>query len=142
MNEYFLESLGRKVKVELDFSNYATKTDLKNVTRIDTSSFDKKTDLANLKSDVDKIDIDKFKNIPANLSNLKSKVDKLDFDILVNVPVDLVISTKGLTKDLIHKISIINGAKYFSLGIFQNYLVIIPAVKYIKHFTGTTRVES
>ena len=43
---------------------------------------------------------------------------------------------------MIDKISIINGAKYFSLGIFQNYLVIIPAVKYIKHFSGTTRVES
>ena len=44
--------------------------------------------MANLKSDVDKLDIDKFKNTPANLSNLKSKVDKLDVDILVNVPVD------------------------------------------------------
>ena len=41
MNEYFLEpnNLGRKVKIELDVSNYATKIDLKNVTGIDTSSF-------------------------------------------------------------------------------------------------------
>ena len=37
------------------------------------------------------------------------------------------ISTKGLTKDLINKFSILNGAKYFSLGIFQNYLVFTPA---------------
>ena len=36
------------------------------------------------------------------------------------------ISTKGLTKDLINKFSILNGAKYFSSGIFQNYLVFIP----------------
>ena len=49
------------------------------------------------------------------------------------------ISTKGLTKDLIHKFSILNGAKYFSLGIFQNYLVFIPANKYIKYFHATSR---
>ena len=58
MSEYFPEpkSLGANVKVELDLSNYATKTDLKN-----TSDFTKKIDLANLKSDVDKLDIDKVK---------------------------------------------------------------------------------
>ena len=52
------------------------------------------------------------------------------------------ISTKGLTKDLINKFSILNGAKYFSLGIFQNYFVFIPTKKYIKYFSGTTRIES
>ena len=41
-------------------------------------------------------------------------------------------STKGLTKDLISKFSILNGAKYFSSGIFQNYIVFIPATEYIK----------
>ena len=66
------------MKVELDLSNYATKTDLKNATGGDTSDFTKKTDLANLKSDVDKFDINKLKNVPSNLRNLKSKVDKLD----------------------------------------------------------------
>ena len=40
------------------------------------------------------------------------------------------------------KFSILNGAKYFSLGIFQNYLEFIPAQKYIKYFSGTTRIES
>ena len=49
----------------------------------------KKTDLANWKSDVDKLDIDKLKNVRSNLSNLKSIVDKLDVDKLVPVPVDL-----------------------------------------------------
>ena len=55
MTEYFPKqnSLGGNVKVELDLPNYATKTDLKNVTGVDTSSFAKKIDLANLKSDVD-----------------------------------------------------------------------------------------
>ena len=42
----------------------------------------KKINLANLKSDVDKLDIDKLKNVPTNLSNLKTKVDKLDVDKL------------------------------------------------------------
>ena len=51
------------------------------------------------------------------------------------------ISTKGLTKDLINKFSNLNGAKYFSIGIFQSYLVFIPAKKYIKYFSGTTRID-
>ena len=77
------------MKVELYLSNYGTKTDLKNKTGVDTSSFAKKTDLTNLKSDVDKLDIDKLKNVPTNLINLKSKVDKLDVDKLAPVPVDI-----------------------------------------------------
>ena len=51
--------------------------------------FAKKIDLTNLKSNVDKLDIDKLKNVPTNLSNLKSKLDKLNVDKLVHVPVDL-----------------------------------------------------
>ena len=51
--------------------------------------FAKKTSLANLKSDVDKLDIDKLKNVPTNLRNFKSKVDKVDVYKLVPVPVDL-----------------------------------------------------
>ena len=47
-------------------------------TGVDTSGFAKKADLAHLKSDIDKLDLDKLKNVPSNLSNLKSKVDKLD----------------------------------------------------------------
>ena len=77
------------MRVELNLSNYATKADFKNATGVDTSDFAKKTDLANLKSDVDKLDIDKLKNVPSNLSKLKSKVDKLDVDKLVPAPVDL-----------------------------------------------------
>ena len=78
MIEYFPESKssGGRLEVELDLPNYATKVDLKNTTGIDKSKFAKKVDLANLKSDVDKLDIDKLKNVPKNLSNLKNKVDK------------------------------------------------------------------
>ena len=85
MSKYspLLKSSGGRVKVELDLSNYATKADLRNATIVDTSKFAKKVELAKLKSDVDKLDIDKFKNVPTNLSNLKSKVDKLYVDKLV-----------------------------------------------------------
>ena len=48
---------------------------------------------------------------------------------------------QGLTKDFINKISIFNEAKYFSSGIFQNYLVFIPAKKHIKYFSCTTRID-
>ena len=96
------------MKVELDLSNYATKTDLKNATGIDTSSFAKKVDLANLKSNVDKLDIDKLKNVPTNLSNLKSKVDKLDVDKLIPAPVDLSKLSDGV-KNYVIKIDLYNA---------------------------------
>ena len=43
---------------------------------------------------------------------------------------------------MIHEFSIFNEAKYLSLGIFQNYLLLIPTRKYIKYFSGTTRIDS
>ena len=91
MSECFPEpkSSGRRVKVEIDFSNYPTKSDLKNVAGVDTSTFAKNDDLASLKSNLVKLDIDKLKNVPTNLNNLKSKVDKLDVDKLVPVSVNL-----------------------------------------------------
>ena len=97
------KSLGANVKIELDLSNYAAKTDLKNATGIDTSSFAKNPDLANLKSDVDELDIDNLKNVPTNLSNLKSKVDKLDVDKLVIVAVDLSKLSDVVKNDVVKK---------------------------------------
>ena len=72
MSEYFLEpkSFGRRVKVELDLTNYVTKADLKNATGVDKSKFTNIVDLASLKSNADKLDIGKLKNMPTNLSNL------------------------------------------------------------------------
>ena len=55
-------------------SNYATKTDLKNATHVDTSSFALKPNLANLKSEVDKLDFDKLGPVPADLSKLSDVV--------------------------------------------------------------------
>ena len=76
------------LKVDLDVPNYETKRCLKNATGADKAE---KTDLANFKSDVDKLDTDKLKNVPSKfvLSNLKSKVDQLTFDKLVLALADL-----------------------------------------------------
>ena len=54
-------------------SNYATRADLKKVTGVDTSKFARNFDLENLKSNVDKLDSDKLKNVPSNLSNLSKR---------------------------------------------------------------------
>ena len=65
MNNFQNQNIfGKRIKVELDLSNYATKTDLKNATGVDTSKFAKRVDLANLKFSVDKLDIDQLKNVP------------------------------------------------------------------------------
>ena len=65
------------------------KSRFKNATGVDTSKFAKKTDLANIKSDVEKLDIYKLQYFSSNFRNLKSKVDKQDTDKLVPAPVDL-----------------------------------------------------
>ena len=102
MSEYFreLKSSGGRVNVKLDLSNYATKADSKKATGVDISKFAKKFDLATLKSNVDKLDIDKLKNVPTNLSNLKIKVDKLVFDKLVPIPVDVSKLSDVVKKDV------------------------------------------
>ena len=69
MSEYLTKTkfLGGNVMVVLDLSNYATKSELKNSTVVDIYKFAEKMDLSNLKSDVDKLDIDKLKNVPSGL---------------------------------------------------------------------------
>ena len=92
MSHYFPEpyrTFGRDINVKVYLSNYATKKDIKNVTHVDTSSFALKTNVANLKAEVDKLDIGKLGSLPNNLSILKTKVDKLDIDKLAPVPTDL-----------------------------------------------------
>ena len=77
MSQYFskpFRSFGGNINVKVDLSNYATKTDLKNVTHFDTSSFALKTNLASLKTEVDKLDIDKLVPVPITLSKLGNLV--------------------------------------------------------------------
>ena len=68
------KSSSNNVKVELDLTNYATKTDLKNITHVDVSSFASKTNLAALKTEVDKIDVDRLKTTPINVAKLSNVV--------------------------------------------------------------------
>ena len=78
MSQYFPKPFnshfGDSIKVNIDLSNYATKTDLKSVTHVDTSSFALKTNLTNLKTEVDKLEIDKLAPVPADLSKLRDVV--------------------------------------------------------------------
>ena len=77
MIQYFpkpFRSFGGNINVKVDLSNYATKTDLKNVTHVDTSSFALKTNLASLKTEVDKLDIDKLTPVPVDCSKLSDVV--------------------------------------------------------------------
>ena len=69
------KSSSNNVIVELDLTNYATKTDLKNITHTDVSSFSSKTNLAALKTEVDKIDADKLKTVPVDLAKLSNAVN-------------------------------------------------------------------
>ena len=77
MSQYFLkpyEPFDQDINVKLDLSNYATKADIKNISHVDTSSFALKTNLANLKTEVDKLGIDKLVPVPVDLSKLSDVV--------------------------------------------------------------------
>ena len=72
MSQYFLrpyEAFGGDINVKVDLSNYARKADIKNILHVDTSSFALKTNLGNLKTEVDKFDINKLVPVPVDLSN-------------------------------------------------------------------------
>ena len=89
--------------VELDLSYYATKTDLKKDTGIDTLEFAGKTDFARLKLDIDKLGIDKSEKVPSGLNSLKSKVYKLDIDKLEATPVNLSKPSNAVKNDIVKK---------------------------------------
>ena len=77
MSQYFekpYEPFGGDIKVKVDLSNYATKADIKNISHVDTSSFALKTNLASLKTEVVKLDIDKLVPVPVDLSKLSDVV--------------------------------------------------------------------
>ena len=77
MCQYFpepLRSFGANINDKVDLSNYATKADIKNISHVDTSSFVLRTDLANLKTEFDKLDIDKFEPVRVDLSKLTDVV--------------------------------------------------------------------
>ena len=110
MSQYFLkpyEPFSGDINVTVDISNYATKDDIKNITNVDSSSFTLKTNSANLKTEVDKLDIDKLATVPVD-SGKPSNVVKNDvikktvYDKLVAKVNN--IDTSGLVKKILqHK---------------------------------------
>ena len=104
MSQYFprpYEPFGGGINVTVDLSNYAKKDDIKNITHRDTSGFALKTNLANLKTQVDKLDVDKLATAPTDLSKLSNVVKndvvkKTDYNKSVT-KVDNI-DTSGLVK--------------------------------------------
>ena len=77
MSQYFpkpYEPFGGDINVKVDLSNYATKADIKNISHVLTSSFALKRNLANLKTEVDKLDIGKLVPVPVDLGKLNDVV--------------------------------------------------------------------
>ena len=77
MSQYFpkpFRSFGENIDVKVDLSNYAAKTDLKNITHVNTSNFALKTKLVSLKTEIDKLDIGKLAQVPADLSKLSDVI--------------------------------------------------------------------
>ena len=116
------KSSSNNVKVELDLTNYATKTDLKNITHADVSSFASKTNLAALKTEVDKIDIDKLKTAPTDLAKLtnaieNNEVKKTDYNTKVT---SIEAQIAGLTKNTVDNLADIMKLKAIDTNSFVN----------------------
>ena len=106
--------------VELDLTNYATKTDLKNITHVDVSSFASKTNLAALKTEVDKIDVDKLKTTPIDLDRLSNLVKndvvkKTDYNTKVT---SIEAQIAGLTKNTVDNLADITKLKAIDTNSF------------------------
>ena len=89
MSQYFpkpFRSFGGNINVKVDLSNYATQNDLKNVTQVDTSIFALKTNLASLKVEVNKLDVNKLAPVPVDLSKLSDVVknDAVKKTVMIN----------------------------------------------------------
>ena len=91
MIKYFprrYKRFNRDTNAKVLLSNYVTKSDLKNISHVDVSSFALKSNLASLKTEVDKIDADKLKSVPVDLAKLSNVVKndvvkKIEYNKLV-----------------------------------------------------------
>ena len=108
------------IKVKLDLTNYATKDDVKNITHVDVSSYGTKTNLASLKTEVDKIDTDKLKTVPADLAKLSNVaendvVKKTDYSTKVT---SIEAQIAGLTKNTVDNLADITKLKAIDTNSF------------------------
>ena len=124
MSAYYppYRSSSNNVKIELDLTNYATKTDLKNITLVDVSSFASKTNLAALKTEVDKIDTDKLKTTSADLAKLTNAIEndvvkKTDYNAKVT---SIEVQIAGLTKNTADNLNDITKLKAIDTNSFVN----------------------
>ena len=114
-SQYFpsYDNISNNIKGELDLANYATKDDVKNITHVDVSSYATKTNLAALKSEVDKIDTDKLKTVPADLTKLSNVVKndvvkKIDYNTKVTSTETQI---AGVTKNAVDNLDYIAKLK-------------------------------
>ena len=133
MSTYYApyKNSSNNIKVKLDLTNYATKDDVKNITRVDVSSFASKTNLAALKSEVDKIDVDKLKTTPTDLAKLSNVVKndvvkKTDYNAKVT---SIESQTSGVTKNTtdnlndITKLKAVDTSNFVLKTNFQQILI-------------------
>ena len=114
------KSSSNNVKVKLDLTNYATKTDLTNITHVDVSSFASKTNLAALKTEVDKIDTDKLKTAPTDLAKLTNAIEndvvkKTDYNTKVT---SIKAQIEGLTENTVDNLADITKLKAIDTNSF------------------------
>ena len=121
MTQYYppYRSSPNNIKVELDLANYATKTDLNNVTDVDVSIFGSKTTLAALKTEADKIDADKLETTPADLTKLTNAikndvVKKTDYNAKATIEAQIA----GLTKNTVDNLADITKLKAIDTNSF------------------------
>ena len=93
MRQYFpkpYEPFGGDINFKVDLSNYATKTGIKNISHVDTSSFALKSNLDSLKTEVDKLDINKLVSFHVDLSKIS--------DLIKNYVVEKTVNDKLVAK--------------------------------------------
>ena len=110
----------QNIKVELDLSNYETKKDINDITHVDVSSFASKTNLAALKTETDKIDIDKLKTAPTDLAKLANAVENdLVKKTIYNTKVTSIENQiAGVTKDTFYNFGDITKLKVIDTSSF------------------------
>ena len=114
------KSSSNNIKVKLDLTNYATKTDLKNITHVDVSSFASKTNLAALKTEVDKIDVHKLKTAPADLAKLTNAIenDLVKKTVYHTKVTSIEAQIAGLTKNTVDNLADIKKLKAIDTNSF------------------------
>ena len=146
MSQYFpkpYEPFGEYINVKVDLSYYATKTDLKNVSHVDVSSFALKSNLASLNTEVDKIDVDKLKTVPVDLAELSNMikndvVKKTEYNKLVT-KVDNIDNTNFLKKSKYEKVGSDFEDKINKID--TKYRILVVWLKKVNFNTKVTEIE-